>query len=146
MMSALSVDKAELAKLLSVAHEVPTAVVQAIGPAPKAGRPRWLAFASLVNSGGGQKKIQKLITSDAFGALSSDRRFETVFATLSEEKPDRSVQHWEDPTGRKVVKIERSIVQTKLFFDERLAANFGTYVTDNLARLYGEFQARSDEQ
>lgn len=37
LMAALSVDKHEIAKLLSVARSMPTSIVQSVGPAPKAG-------------------------------------------------------------------------------------------------------------
>ena len=40
IMSALGVEKTQLSKLMSVAHSVPRPIIEAIGPAPKAGRPR----------------------------------------------------------------------------------------------------------
>lgn len=48
IMDALSTDKGELSKLISVARDVPEHLVSAIGPAPKAGRRRWLAMAELL--------------------------------------------------------------------------------------------------
>ena len=44
-MQALSTDKTELSKLLSVAKAVPSTIVKAIGPAPSAGRRRWMEIA-----------------------------------------------------------------------------------------------------
>ena len=50
-MDALSTDKGELSKLISVARAVPHEIVEAIGSAPKAGRRRWLVLAELMENG-----------------------------------------------------------------------------------------------
>jgi ParB family transcriptional regulator, chromosome partitioning protein len=146
LMSALSVDKTEIAKLLSVARSIPTPIVQAIGPAPKAGRPRWLALAKLVNSRGKEKKIEGIIASESFRALGSDRKFDALFATLSESrKDDRPVDYWADPKGRRIVRVESGLGRTKLFFDEKLEPNFGAHVVENLSKLYSDFKSRGGE-
>ena len=52
IIDALATDKTELSKLISVARAVPESVIDAIGPAPKAGRRRWLAFVDLLQNPG----------------------------------------------------------------------------------------------
>ena len=42
IMAALSVDKTELSRLISVYRAIPTELIDAIGPAPKVGRRRWM--------------------------------------------------------------------------------------------------------
>jgi ParB family transcriptional regulator, chromosome partitioning protein len=145
LMAALSVDKHEIAKLLSVARSIPTSVVQAIGPAPKAGRPRWLALANLVS--GKEKKIEGILAAESFKALGSDRKFEALIAALSDpRKDDRPIEHWADPKGRRIVRVERGLGRTKLFFDEKLEPNFGAHVVENLGKLYNEFKNRGGEE
>jgi len=46
--AALSVDDPELARLRAVCRAVPVEVIEAIGRAPKAGRPRWVALATAI--------------------------------------------------------------------------------------------------
>ncbi len=146
LMAALSVDKTEVAKLLSVARSVPISIVQAIGPAPRAGRPRWLALAKLVNGRGKERKIEGILASAPFKALGSDRKFEALFAALSDSgKEDRPIDHWADPKGRRIVRVERGLSRTKLFFDEKLEPNFGAHVIENLSKLYSDFKSRGGE-
>jgi len=146
LMAALSVDKTETTKLLSVARSIPTVVIQAIGPAPRAGRPRWIALSGLINQAGAEKKAQAIVAADSFKALTSDRRFETLFAALSAPGSDgTSREHWTDPAGRRAVTIQRSTTRTTFTFDERLQPKFGQYVADNLDKLFSEFRSKEGE-
>jgi ParB family transcriptional regulator, chromosome partitioning protein len=146
LMAALSVDKHEIAKLLSVARSIPASIVQAIGPAPRTGRPRWLALAKLVNSRGKEKKIEGILAAESFTALGSDRKFEALFAALSDaRKDDQPIDYWADPKGRRIVRVERGLGRTKLFFDEKLEPNFGAHVIENLSKLYSDFKSRGGE-
>jgi len=44
IMAALSVEKTQLSRLISIGRGVPYQVIGLIGPAPKTGRPRWEAL------------------------------------------------------------------------------------------------------
>ena len=146
LMAALSVDKTETAKLLSVARSIPTAVIQAIGPAPRAGRPRWMALSSLINQAGAEKKAQTVVAAESFKGLTSDRRFDTLFAALSAPRnTDLSREHWSDPSGRRVVTIQRRPSRTTFIFNELLEPAFGEYVAENLDDLYTRFKSRGVE-
>jgi ParB family chromosome partitioning protein len=146
LMAALSVDKAETAKLLSVARSVPTSVIQAIGPAPKAGRPRWIALSNLINQPGAGKKAQTVVSAESFKGLTSDRRFDTLFAALTAPRNDETHrEHWTDPAGRRAVTIQRSTTRTTFTFDERLQPMFGQYVADHLDKLFSEFKSTKAE-
>ncbi len=48
--AALSIEDAELARMRSVYRAVPVDVIEAIGRAPKVGRPRWLEFARIITA------------------------------------------------------------------------------------------------
>jgi ParB family chromosome partitioning protein len=145
-MAALSVDKAETAKLLSVARSIPTTIIEAIGPAPRAGRPRWIAFSRLIEQSENQKRINGLLASDSFKSLSSDRRFEALFASLSAPKDTvLSNEHWSNPNGRRVVTIQKRPSRTTFIFNELLEPAFGEYVAQNLGSLYTQFKSRGGE-
>ena len=140
VMAALSVDRAEVTRLLNVARAIPAEVAHAIGPAPKAGRTRWMALAQLLE--GRTSTAEKLIDDPSFRAANTDLRFAKLFAALSSlttAKPAGST--WHDPHGRPVVKIERLKAKTRFTVDEKLAPRFGSYLSERLDELYTTFSA-----
>ena len=80
--AALGVDKPEMSRLLQVAQRVPLDIVRAIGPAPKAGRPRWLTLASRMESEAGYARAVDETRMQAFQSLRSDDRFLRLFKKL----------------------------------------------------------------
>jgi ParB family transcriptional regulator, chromosome partitioning protein len=145
LMAALSVDKTEIAKLLSVVRSIPTEIIQAIGPAPRTGRPRWISLSQLLSRSGATKRISAIIGTDSFKNLNSDRRFDALLAAMSEPRSKSVRDHWSDPNGRRVVTIQRGLKQTTFIFNERLEPAFGDYVAENLGNLYTQFKSRGGE-
>jgi len=146
IMAALSIDKAETAKLLGVARAVPAQVILGIGPAPQIGRPRWIALARVLAQPGNEKRASVILAADSFKVLTSDRRFETLFASLSAQKDTvLSNEHWSNPHGRRVVTIQRRPSRTTFIFNELLEPAFGEYVAENLGTLYTQFKSRGGE-
>jgi ParB family chromosome partitioning protein len=140
-MAALSVDKSEIAKLLAVARALPSQVIRAIGPAPKAGRPRWLLLAELVNGVQKDGVLDGILDSPSFRQLSTDRRFEMLFSALSASRRRKTESYrWSDPEGRRIVKVERSGRETRLCFDETLEPDFGEFVARQLDSLFSRFK------
>src|SRR5258708_3538739 len=123
VVAALSVDKSEAVKLFGVARSVPAAVVLAIGPAPRIGRPRWMALSKLMEQSGNEKRFQGIIATDSFKTLSSDRRFEALFTSLSAPKDSvLSNEHWSAPNVRRVVTIQKRPSRTTFIFNENLGS------------------------
>jgi ParB family transcriptional regulator, chromosome partitioning protein len=146
IIAALSIDKAEVAKLLGVARSVPADVVLAIGPAPRIGRPRWMALSKLIEQPGKENRFKGIIATDSFKSLTSDRRFETLIASLSTQKDTvLSNEHWSNPSGRRVVTIQKRPSRTTFIFNELLEPAFGEYVAENLGSLYTQFKSRGGE-
>jgi ParB family transcriptional regulator, chromosome partitioning protein len=145
LIAALSVHETEVVRLLAVARAIPGDVVYAIGPAPKAGRPRWMALTQLLLEGAESRSIiDKLLADPGFRAGDTDARFTRLFAALSSRttmKPDGLT--WHDPSGRPVVKIERAKAKTKFIIDEKLAPKFGSFLTGKLDELYAAFSTRA---
>jgi ParB family chromosome partitioning protein len=141
IMAALSTDKADLSRYISIARSIPEYLVQAIGPAPKAGRARWAALMDRAERK--QHLLEPLITSPDFLTADSDARFARVFDVLEAEPTKRrpKAQEWKSPQGRKAARIERDDLQTRIVFDERQVPDFGGYLADRLDDLYGEFTA-----
>ncbi|MBV8899104.1 MAG: plasmid partitioning protein RepB [Verrucomicrobia bacterium] len=144
IIAALSVDKAEAARLLSVAHSIPAQLVLAIGPAPKAGRPRWLALAQLLNAKPSTQIIEQYLNDPALKQMDSDGRFIRLFTLLSSRhRLERTPAVWKDAAGRPIVRIEPGARKTRLTIDEKLAPAFGAFIMAKLDDLYQAFGQQS---
>ena len=75
---ALACDKSEVSRLLSVCRSVPIQLVQAIGRAPGAGRPRWVALGRALEDRAALDAALDIALAEGFGALPSDERFADV--------------------------------------------------------------------
>lgn len=91
LMAALGVDKADLSRLLTLATSLPADVVTAIGPAPRAGRPRWSRLAALLAAPDAVARFSALAAGADFRAASSDRRFTMALDVLAEEQTERQL-------------------------------------------------------
>lgn len=126
--AALAVHTAEMTRLLTVAAAVPADLVRAIGPAPKAGRPRWLELAGLLGGERPAAALAALLAEPSFAAQPSDRRFERVLAALrtaaAPAAPDDAIR------------IERTPHQLRLTVDlHRAPAGFADLLLARLPEL-----------
>ena len=141
IMAALSTDKGDLSRYISIARSIPEYLVQAIGPAPKAGRARWAALADRL----GQRHagLEGLINAPDFLAIDSDGRFARLFDAIGGRPGKRGpkAQEWKGPKGKKAARIERDERQTRIVFDERQVPDFGNFLADRLDELYAQFTA-----
>lgn len=141
IMSALSVDKTELSRMISTARAIPAAVAEAIGRAPKIGRRRWIELAEKAATRSAAKAIDAVLASDKFQAADSDARFAMVFAAINTRpKLSPKATSWTANDGKKVAKIQRSADRFVLALDEKTAPAFGEFVLSRLAELYDAFQ------
>jgi ParB family transcriptional regulator, chromosome partitioning protein len=155
ILDALSVDKGTLSRLLKLASAVPIEIATAIGPARKAGRPRWSAFVSrLEESTDGTGIMSRAIAEPRFQQADSDARFTLIFDALAPKpKPnngnldqsatvaDLPMRTWTSKQGKKLARIEQSDAATMLTFDETVAPQFGAFLIGRLQTLYDEFEA-----
>lgn len=142
IMAALTMEKTQLSRLLGVAHSIPIEIARAIGPAPKAGRPRWAALAERLKQGKGRHSISKIFEDTKFKAAGSDARFLLIFNAVApkpkEQKP--SVTAWKGEDGTRVASIERRGTKVSVIVDEKDAPEFGEFLASRLAVLHREFQ------
>lgn len=80
--AALSVDKPEISRLLTVAQALGEQLMLAIGPAPKVGRPRWLQLVKGLERLGARESLNELVASADFIAADSDQRFALALKTV----------------------------------------------------------------
>src|SRR5690606_36376588 len=71
----------EISRLLQVAEMVPLEIVEALGPAPKVGRPRWLALGELLKKDA-SGVVERETKSAEFLNADSDTRFQLLYSSL----------------------------------------------------------------
>jgi len=145
---ALSIDRSEISRLLSVAERIPTGVLYAIGAAPSIGRARWLAFADLMEKTGYTEAEAVLL---AHGPT-SDARFEALVKAMS--LPERRAREAAEARARRRRPVTRTLTaadgsklgQAKIDPDKtvlRLPAEdgFADWLVANLAELHRRWQS-----
>ena len=109
VIAALSSDKADVSRYVSLARTIPEEIAMVIGPAPKAGRARWIDLAKRLASPSGFEIAKALISKSEFLALDSDARFASIFDALrSLQETTSTTEVWAAKDGRTVARIERS--------------------------------------
>ncbi|TAX90128.1 plasmid partitioning protein RepB [Rhizobium leguminosarum] len=143
IMKALSTDKTELSKLISVAKALPAEIVRSVGAAPGIGRRRWMALAQDWN-GMTAARLAKLIASGSFLAEESDRRFELLVAELAkkEAKPETTEYDWKPKRGGKIAgRIKSAGNSFTIALKTGDAPDFGAYISRRLDELYEAYRA-----
>ncbi len=87
IMAALAVDKTTCSRLISTIRRIPKDLVEAIGPAPKTGRDRWVEFAAIIKDHKDDLQVLELIGAPSFLKKDSDDRFEFIFKKLMTKIP-----------------------------------------------------------
>jgi ParB family chromosome partitioning protein len=150
VLAALSIDRATLSKMLSVAS-LPEEILGAIGPAKGVGRDRWYELKLLLEKPGNHDVAQKVIEEGGVADLSSDERFNAIMTRLKSAKsmsrPRTSQkQNWASEDGALSAEMlaegKRYTVSLKARGSDAKA--FGEYLSEHLADLYRAFkQGRS---
>jgi ParB family chromosome partitioning protein len=157
---ALCVDKATLSRLISVAQKIPFDVVDAIGPAPAAGRERWAGMVRAYGRHAATRPIDPLLESEAFQAAATDARFDMLFTHLrraemksggpagvglSEAAPAwgqaaSGPRRWVARNGQTVATILATDRSFALTVNEKAAPGFGGYLLSRLEGLYEDHE------
>lgn len=146
IMEALSTDKTELSKLLSVAKAVPASIVKAIGSAPSAGRRRWMEIADKIVDEKALSVVKEAMKRPDFETLGSNERFMIVLAAANKKrKVEVHAPNWK-PAGSKVaaqVKDNGKALTLSLKASGSDAA-FGRYLADRLDDLYADWKSKQE--
>lgn len=141
---ALATDKPETSRLLQVAQTIDPEIILAIGPAPKVGRPRWLALAEKFREPSGQKKALAAIGATGFAALESNNRFDVIWKALQEKSaPERAEETLLTRRGVALASVARS---GKTFRITVKSTAFSEFLARRLADLATEFEQENEEK
>ena len=145
IMASLGMEKTQLSKLLGLAHLIPRHVAKAIGPAPRAGRPRWAALADAIARKGSGPALEKLFGTASFRDAESDDRFSQAFAALAAPSVRETGVILNDEQGRPVASIARRKGHVTIAVNEKIDPAFGAFLESRLADIYRAFVAGRDE-
>ncbi len=142
--AALAVHKSEMTRLLQVAEAVPRHVARAIGPAPRAGRPRWMALGALLAEDRSGLANDEMAAAD-FRAADSDTRFQRLFDRLSASARGRGAQaggkarRIAGADGQAIAELARAGRAARLTIPESAGEGFADYVAARLPDLHAAF-------
>ena len=143
--AALAVHTTELSRLLTVATAIPSAIITLIGPAPKAGRTRWIELVEHLQTNDAQQLAIKTLDAPSLKRLGTDARFDTLLETLRKAAsgPEQT-EVIANARGEPVVKITRSRRGLKVWIDGRFGHGFGAYLLSSLPELMHRFDTGAD--
>jgi ParB family chromosome partitioning protein len=143
IMAALSVDKTGLSRLISSAVKIPRDVIEAIGPASRAGRDRWIELAARLEAATSLAAARRLIASDGFALKDSDERFNAVFGAAAAKKAKSARPFvWKAEDGTRVAQIVEDARSLTVAIDKKNAGAFGAYLVGALPEIYAAFKSR----
>jgi ParB family chromosome partitioning protein len=143
---ALSLHKAEMTRYLQVAEAVPHRIASAIGPAPKIGRPRWMALADLLKGDAAQVKANDEIMSERFRtAAGSDARFNLLLARLQRKPATKAGEPRKirDGQGRAVALVSVAKGKARVEFVDKIGGGFEEFLGEELPKLLERFRRRA---
>ena len=143
---ALAVQKSELSRLLQVAETVPLRFARAVGPAPKAGRERWMALGALFANGNGAEieKADDETTAQRFLTAPTDERFQMLFDRLlrpGQMKVAPAKEEIARPDGGVLATIERRGKSVRFAFEADVDPDFIQRLKSRMAEDYAVFLA-----
>ena len=146
--AALSIEDAELARMRSVYRSVPADVIEAIGRAPRIGRPRWVDLAKTVASDPGALQSVRSILSKTSGLVeTSDQRFQRALGIV---KPGSTVQRpptpISDPAGTRLALCLRSPKEVRISAEGALGIEFLKFIEAELPSLAERFAHQKDAE
>lgn len=142
IMSALSMEKTQLSRLLSLTKSIPKNVILAIGPAPKAGRPRWTALAERLAALKHASQLDNALADEKFLEADTDQRFVRLFNAIAPRKPAAKITRSivKALAGQTIATLERTSTTLALVVDAEGSLEFGEFVATRLPELYREFE------
>jgi ParB family transcriptional regulator, chromosome partitioning protein len=144
--AALAVQTAETTRLLAVAATIPSTLVTSIGPAPKAGRTRWMELANHLQSEAANKIAVQTVEQPSFRRLGTDARFETLIEALRTAiSSGNRAEPIMNTRGEKIGRFIRSGRSVRLWIDGRFAPGFGDYLIRILPELIHRFDEEADQ-
>lgn len=139
--AALSIEDAELARMRSVYRAIPPDIIEAIGRAPKVGRPRWLDLAKTISAVPNALKVVRAALSGASEAKeTSDQRFQMALKAIKPASEARNTQiAISDTSGTRLGVFMTSPREVRISAEGKLGTEFVRFVEEELPDLVERF-------
>ncbi|KPH05652.1 plasmid partitioning protein RepB (plasmid) [Rhizobium acidisoli] len=147
ILSALSVDRATLSKMLAVAS-MPGEVLDSLGAAKGIGRDRWYELKTLLERPSNLEKALAFVKSDEFGAKSGDDRFNALLIHIKaagRPVPSKSVStsKWVSEDKSVTADVKSDGRNYTLALKAKDAIAFGDFLSESLTDLYKAYRRRN---
>lgn len=146
--AALSIEHSELARMRSVYRSIPADVIEAIGRAPKIGRPRWLDLAKTISTAPATlEAIRNTLSRENAEPGSSNERFQRVLGAVkpSPEARNTSVPI-ADAAGVRLGTCTMSSKEFRISAEGALGVEFMKFVEGELPGLVERFTRQRDNR
>jgi ParB family chromosome partitioning protein len=148
--TALSVDRAEVSKLVAVARAIPADVIEAIGRAPKIGRGRWQALADVMKNAGSLKRARALIKLSTFMRQTSEARFSEIFSAAAnplETRPaTRDPRAISSASGAEIANVAFTDASVRLTMRRAEHEGFADYLIARIPELFEDYAANDSSE
>ncbi|MBB4146115.1 plasmid partitioning protein RepB [Rhizobium rhizoryzae] len=152
VMTALSIDKATLSKMLSVAN-MPQDILSAIGGARSPGRDRWYELKHLLENPRVLEELRRILSQTSLEGIDGDARFAFVMDALTRKKtsgyrpePKREIWSARDRALSANIRSDGNSYTLALKSKDtkaKDAAGFGAFVAEHLDDLYAKYRKRN---
>lgn len=149
-LSALSLDKATLSKMLSVAN-MPSEILTAVGAAKGIGRDRWYELKTLLEKPSNLDKALAFIGTEDFAAQSGDGRFNSLLQRVKSAgratKPSvRQSSKWTSNDKHVAADVKSDGRTYTLALKSKEAVGFGEFLSERLTDLYETYRQQAGQQ
>jgi len=141
--SALSVDRSEVSKLISVARAIPADLQRMIGRAPKVGRPRWLALADIVADVKALAKVRTVAQSKAFQSAHTNDRLSLLLAAAKERdvgSESREPVSIRGSDGAEIARFVQTAKQSRIELNRVEDEDFADFLVGKLPELHSSYK------
>ncbi len=143
VIAAMSIDKSNLSKMLLLVDALPSALIEAIGPAPGVGRPSWQQLAELVEKAASPLDAALYATTQEVQALPSADRFKAIIAHLKPGRIARGLPEvMSTPDGDRLAQVTQSKTKLEITIDRKATPDFAAFVLEHLPALYQAHRAK----
>lgn len=143
--AALSIDLPMVSRMLKAGTSFGLEFLRQIGSAPAIGRERWLALAKLFETEAAKTRAMAVLAQPDFAGLTSDQRFEAVFAQAqgrSERPKPPAPRLLHGPDGTELAELKRSGKGLSLTIPARGSHGFDHWVEQNADALIADLHDR----
>lgn len=144
--SAMSVDKTELSRMLSIVEALPPDLIDAIGPAPGIGRRSWQELVDLIQKNANLDPLG-LALADDIQALNSPDRFKALLVALKPRQIVRGLPEvLSTSSGQRLGHIRQSKTKIEITIDRKEAAEFAAFLVNEAVALFEKRRANNQDK